>query len=165
MKKVSENLRTNEQNRKLYWLFGQLNIRDADTIADIVSNFTNGRTCHTSELQFIECMELIKWLNDSFKSQQLTKSERIDGMDKNSDEYKKLDRNRKGLIKAIFRWYELRGMVVTMDYVKATACRAAGTDSFNKISPDALTRLYAEFCRKQKAAQEMSKDDFNICMN
>ena len=64
----------------------------------------------------------------------------------------KLDRQRKGVIRAIYRWLELRGVTnASMDYVKAIACRAAKADSFNRISPDALTRVYAEFCHKQES--------------
>lgn len=166
MKKTTpHNPRTNEQNRKLHWLFGQLGITDPDAKSEIIYNFTGGRTCRSRELEFIECMELIKWLDNTLKSQRLTKSERIDQRIDDDPERVKLDKLRKGLIKAIFRWYELRGFSVTMDYVKATACRAAGVERFNRISPSRLTDLYHEFCRKQKAVDEISKDDFSICPN
>jgi hypothetical protein len=167
MKTTPRNPRTNEQNRKLYWLFSQLDIRDKDVIADIVGNFTNGRTVRTSRLDFLECADLIKWLDNTLKNKgkRETTSGRIENTSPESGEYKKLDRLRKGVIKAIFRWYELRGQEVTMDYVKATACRAAGSDGFNGISPARLTDIYHEFCRKQRTVETANGDDVNICMN
>jgi hypothetical protein len=150
---LSNNPRTAQQNRHLHWLFGQLNIHSADAIADIVWSFTEGRTNRTSELQFPECTELIKYLNNILKTTvpRTSRAEKIDTMCEDSEERKRLDRMRKGVIRSIFRWFELQGKVVSMEYVKATACRAAGADSFNTISPKALTRIYHEFCDKQRA--------------
>jgi hypothetical protein len=150
---LSNNPRTMQQNRHLYWLFGQLNIHSADAIADIVWSFTEGRTNRTSELQFLECSELIKYLTNTLRTtaHRATKAEKIDAQCEGSEERERLDKKRKGVIKAIFRWFELQGKVVSMEYVKATACRAAGADSFNTISPEALTRIYHEFCDKQRA--------------
>ena len=77
----------------------------------------------------------------------------------------KLDRQRKGVIRAIYRWLELRGVTnASMDYVKAIACRAAKADSFNRISPDALTRVYAEFCHKQESLSAMRNVELGIAM-
>ena len=67
-----------------------------------------------------------------------------------------LDRKRKGVIRAIFRWLELRGVNASMEYVKAIACRAAKRDRFNDISLGELTRVYAEFCRKQETCSAKS---------
>ena len=44
-----------------------------------------------------------------------------------------------------------------MEYVKAVACRAAGKDRFNDISLGELTRIYAEFCRKQETVGAMAE--------
>jgi len=165
MKAATHNPRTVQQNRHLYWLFGQLGIKDKDAIAEIVWEHTNHRTHHTGELQFIEAMELIRSLESLCKKPRQTTSERIDRMPEDTPERAELDRKRKGLIKAIFRWFELRGVNTTMQYVKAVACRAAGVDNFNDISSAALTRLYAEFCRKQKAVEAMQPNDFEFCMN
>ncbi|MDD4395336.1 MAG: hypothetical protein PHQ33_05570 [Bacteroidales bacterium] len=164
MKQITQNPRTTAQNRKLYWLFGQLNIHDADAIAEIVWSHTNHRTQHTSELSFMECMELIKWLESTLKGSRLSKAELVDAGN-NDKEKDNLDRKRKGLIRAIFRWFELQGKIVTMDYVKGVACRAAGVERFNAISPDALTRLYHEFCRKQKTQETIQEDYFIIYPN
>ena len=165
MKPTTNNPRTAQQNRHLHWLLGQLGIKDRDAIAEIVLDFTNGRTSSTAELGFIECMELIKSLKSLCVSKRQTTSERIDTMVDDAPERAELDRKRKGLIKAIFRWFELQGKVVTMDYVKSVACRAAGVDYFNEISNTSLTRLYAEFCRKQKAVAAMEQDNFEVCLN
>ncbi|HPX59607.1 MAG TPA: hypothetical protein PLL02_04160 [Bacteroidales bacterium] len=139
-------MRTIAQNRKLYWLFSRLNLNE-DAIDALVLETTHGRTSHTSELSFIEAMELIRYLDNIRRS----------GVQKQRESLT-LDRKRKGLIKAIFRWYELQGKQVDMEYVKATACRAAGVDFFNQISEAALTRLYHEFCRKQVAQGEIQRN-------
>lgn len=162
MIKNNPNPRTKEQNRKLYFLFGQLNIKDSDTIAEIVHNATGGRSRHTSQLQFIECMELIKKLEYQcqWKNMRKTVSERIEENGDDSEEYAKLDRKRKGVIKAIFRYMELRCRKVSIEYVKGVACRAAGVERFNQISEASLTRIYAEFCKKQKVLESMNPEDF-----
>jgi len=141
-------MRTLEQNRKLYWLFNRLNLNE-DTVDDIVMEVTRGRSSSTRDLEFIEAMELIKYL---------------EGMlmvgEKKQPTSLSIDRKRKGLIKAIFSWYDRQGKVVDINYVKATACRAAGMDvkDFNKISETTLTRLYAEFCRKQVVQNEIRRE-------
>lgn len=139
-------MRTIQQNRKLYWLFNRLKLNE-DVITSLILEFTHRRTTHTSELSFLEAMDLIKYLQDLNRS----------GGQKQS-ESPTIDKKRKGLIKAIFSWYEKQGKSVDMNYVKATACRAAGVKTFNSISESALTRLYAEFCRKQVAQTEIKRE-------
>lgn len=134
--------RTISQNKKLYWLLNELGLKDS--VADLVSDETNGRTTHTSELTFIECMNLIRRL------EQYTRKPQEQPASSKSD---KLDRKRKGVIRAIFAYGELIGQKWSMDYVKSIATRAAGRDSFNEITEGELTRIYNEFCRKQTAAR------------
>ena len=62
MKTAAPNLRTADQNRKLWWLAGQLGL-DKEAMSDIVYDFTEGRTPHTSELTFLECRDLIDYLS------------------------------------------------------------------------------------------------------
>jgi len=139
-------MRTIQQNKKMYWLFNRLKLNE-DVITALILEFTHGRTIHTSELSFLEAMELIKYLEDLNRSG-----------GKKQSELPTIDKKRKGLIKAIFSWYEKQGKVVDMNYVKATACRAAGVKTFNSISEVSLTRLYAEFCRKQVAQKEIGRE-------
>lgn len=152
MKTLSPNLRTAEQNRKLWWLAGKLGI-DRDTMGEIVISHTNGRTSHSSELSFLEARELIDFLHRTLfpRRSRESSSAKTDKLMPHNPEWVKLDRKRKGVIKAIFRWFELRGQYPTMEYVKSVACRAAQKDSFNDISLGELTRIYAEFCKKQRA--------------
>lgn len=155
MKTATPNLRTTEQNRRLWWLAGQLGL-DREAMADVVLEFTEGRTCHTSELTFLECRELTEFLQGTLigHGRRDSRAERTDRKPDGDPDRVKLDRQRKGVIRAIYRWLELRGVTnASMDYVKAIACRAAKADTFNRISPDALTRVYAEFCHKQEAVQ------------
>ena len=162
---TTTNPRTAQQSRHLYWLFDKLGVTSPDAIAEIVWEHTNHRTHHTSELEFIECMELIRSLESLRKTPRQTQAERIDNKPEDDPERKRLDRLRKGLIKSIFRWYELQGYNITMSYVIGTACRAASVNSFNDISEAALTRLYAEFCRKQKAVAVKGELYEPVCMN
>ncbi len=142
--------RTINQNRKLYWLLNELGLKDS--VADLVSDETGGRTTHTSELTFIECMNLIRRLEQyTRKAQERPK----DGTNKTNgtDKREKMDRKRKGVIKAICAYGELCGLKYSVDYAKSIATRAAGRDSFNEITSGELTRIYNEFCRKQTAAK------------
>lgn len=166
MKTATPNLRTADQNRRLWWIAGQLGI-SREAMADIVLEFTNGRTCHTSELGFLECRELTAFLHNTLTEHKLRENAatRIDQKPDNDPERLTLDRKRKGVIKAIFRWFELRGQQPTMEYVKGVACRAAGKTSFNEISPAELSRIYAEFCKKQKTVEAMMPDDYNFSVN
>ena len=163
---VTPNPRTKEQNRRLWWIAGQLGI-SREAMADIVLEFTNGRTSHTSELSFLECRELTAFLHNTLTEHKLRENAatRIDQKPDNDPERLTLDRKRKGVIKAIFRWFELRGQQPTMEYVKGVACRAAGKTSFNEISPAELSRIYAEFCKKQKTVEAMMPDDFFVSLN
>lgn len=165
MKTLDDNLRTVSQNRILYGLFSKLNITDKLEISDIVYKASNKRTIHTSELTFIECRDLITSLEDVFKRKRDSQSAKVDTMRPDAPEKLSLDKKRKGLIKAIFRWFELQGKVVTIDYVKGVACRAAKVENFNDITSSQLTTLYAEFCRKQRAREVMQSDDWDLCQN
>lgn len=166
METVTKNPRTNAQNRRLWWIAGQLGI-DRESMAEMVLEFTEGRTSHTSELSFLECRELTAFLKGTLNGSSTRKgqSDHIDQKPDNDPERLTLDRKRKGVIKAIFRWFELRGKQPTMEYVKGVACRAAGKTSFNEISPAELSRIYAEFCKKQKTVEAMMPDDYNFSVN
>ena len=142
-KRQADDKRTLNQNRRLYWLLNELGLKDS--VADLVSDETNGRTTHTSELTFIECMNLIRRLEQYTRKAQEKPASR--------NEPNKMDRKRKGVIKAICAYGELCGVKYTVDYAKSIATRAAGSDSFNEISEGELTRIYNEFCRKQTAAR------------
>ena len=166
MKTATPNLRTADQNRKLWWLAGQLGL-DKEAMADVVLEFTEGRTCHTSELTFPECRELTEFLQGTLigHDRRDSRAECTDQKRDGDPDRVKLDRQRKGVIRAIYRWLELRGVTnASMDYVKGIACRAAKADSFNRISPEALSRVYAEFCRKQEAQSEMRNVELGIAM-
>jgi hypothetical protein len=155
MKKTQTNnisLRSIGQNRRMYFLFNHLGIKD-DIKQDLALEYSNNRTDKTSELYYIEAQELINSL------EKLLRKERKQQFGNN------MDKKRKGVIKAIFAWYEAQGRKVSMEYVKATACRAANEEHFNKISGAALTRIYAEFCRKQSAQKTMKELCIDVSKN
>ncbi len=160
---TKQTTRTVAQNRRLHWLFGQLNI-SGEAIEEIAASYSDGRTTHTIELTGKECDMLIGDLQKMLDKRRLSRSENIE-VNGTDAARATLDRKRKKVIGAIFRWFELRGQKPTMDYVKAVACRAAGAESFNKISPEALNRIYHEFSRKQKVQREMQMNDFTIINN
>lgn len=142
-KRQADDKRTLNQNRRLFWLLNELGLKDS--VADLVSDETNGRTTHTSELTFIECMNLIRRLEQYTRKAQEKPASRS-----TSD---RMDKKRKGVIKAICAYGELNGVKYTVDYAKSMACRAASRDKFNEITEGELTRIYNEFCRKQTAAR------------
>ena len=141
----NNDLRTPEQNRKLHYLCSRLGI-DKETLQTMVWNYTAQRTTRSKEMYKHECQSLIDFLSETANPnrERRTAAGRADVMT--------IDRKRKGVIKAIFAHLEQQGMQPTMEYVKAIACRAAGKDDFNKLSPAELSRIYAEFCKKQRVA-------------
>ena len=141
-----KSLRTNEQNRKLHYMCKALRI-NKDMLEGMVLDYTNGRTEHSSQMFKDECADMLNFLDRTLKP----KSERRTGAGK--ADFVTLDRKRKGVLKAIFAYCESQGMQPSMEYVKSIACKAGGKDDFNKLSPAELSRIYAEFCKKQKAAQ------------
>lgn len=165
MNTLENNLRTLSQNKRLHALFTKLNITDKLQISEIVYDASNKRTIHSSELTFIECRDLITSLEEIFKRKRESQSAKIDNMRPEAPEKISLDKKRKGLLKSIFRWFELQGKVVTIDYVKGVACRAAKVENFNDITSSQLTTLYAEFCRKQRAREVMRPEDFDLSLN
>ena len=142
-KRQADDKRTLNQNRRLYWLLNELGLKES--VADLVSDETGARTTHTSELTFIECMNLIRRLEQYIRKPQ----EKPTPQSKQN----RMDKKRKGVIKAICAYGELCGVKYTVDYAKSIATRAAGRDSFNEITEGELTRIYNEFCRKQTAAR------------
>lgn len=142
MKTISNNPKTVEQVRHLFFLFNKLNITNENR-ADLVYSYTNGRKESVKDLDFIEAQTMIRRLTDLTRKGTHYREDKPD-----------MDKKRKGVIKAIFRYLELKQHPANMDYVKAIACRAAGCDYFNEISEDALTRIYNEFCRKQHTVTE-----------
>lgn len=61
-----------------------------------------------------------------------------------------MDRARKRLIAAIGAWLRTLNYTENIANIKAIACRAAGTDDFNRISKERLTSLYYAFVNKTK---------------
>ena len=135
---------SNGQRRSLFYIFKSMKFND-EMRHDFVSDDTNGRTDSMKELGYIEAQEMIRYLKE------------LNSMPQTRKYRSELDRYRKGVIKAISRYFESRGKTdVSMDYIKSTAIRAAGivptgmiSHDFNRIPEATLTRIYNEFCRKQ----------------
>lgn len=132
------------QRRSLFYIFKSMKFND-EMRHDFVSDYTNGRTDSMKELGYIEAQEMIRYLKE------------LNSMPQTRKYKSELDQYRKGVIKAISRYFESRGKTdVSMDYIKSTAIRAAGivptgmiSHDFNRIPEATLTRIYNEFCRKQ----------------
>ena len=138
---------TEQQRKHIYFLLNRLSLTK-EFGDEMCPEWTDGRTWKISELQFIDAMHIIKYLNGLLTNPREPKDRYTEQMDK----------KRKGLIKAVFRWYELQGKEPSMKYVLGTICKAGGVSNINDLTLTDLHRLYAEFCRKQKAQVGMSKD-------
>lgn len=131
------------QRRSLFYIFKEMKFDD-DMRHDFISDYTDGRTGSMKELGYIEAQSMIRYLKELNRMPQTRK-------------YKsESDRLRKGVIKAIGQYFKDCGKDVGIDYIKATAIRAAGlvptgmtSHDFNRIPDATLTRIYNEFCRKQ----------------
>lgn len=139
------------QRRSLFYIFKSMKFND-EMRHDFVSDYTNGRTDSMKDLGYIEAQDMIRYLKE------------LNSMPQTRKYKSELDRYRKGVIKAISRYFESRGKTdVSMDYIKSTAVRAAGmvptgmiSHDFNRIPEATLTRIYNEFCRKQSVASVRS---------
>ena len=132
------------QRRSLFYIFKNMKF-DEDMRHDFISDYTDGRTDSLKELGYIEAQSMIRYLQELNRMPQTRK-------------YKsEPDRLRKGVIKAIGRYFDKCGRTdISLDYIKSTAIRAAGivptgmiSHDFNRIPEATLTRIYNEFCRKQ----------------
>ena len=139
------------QRRSLFYIFKSMKFND-EMRHDFVSDYTNGRTDSMKDLGYIEAQDMIRYLKE------------LNSMPQTRKYKSELDRYRKGVIKAISRYFESRGKTdVSMDYIKSTAIRAAGivptgmiSHDFNRIPEATLTRIYNEFCRKQHVSSVRS---------
>ncbi len=143
METIEKDTMTDEQRRSLFFNFKALGFDD-DGRHCFVSDFTDGRTDSLKDLGYIEAQDMLRYLQELRRNPQ----ER-----KRRDD---LDRKRKGVMRAIGEYFKRCGIEASEEYIKATAVRAAGiaptgciSHDFNRISADALTRIYNEFCRKQ----------------
>jgi hypothetical protein len=152
-KKVAFNPCTQEQRRRIFWLCGRIgiNMQDVALRGMLIREWTNGRAIGMSSLEFIDAMNVIKYLESIMRKSQREPKDRY------TDE---MDKKRKGLIKAVFRWLEQQGKAPDMKYVLGIICRAGCVSNINELSEEALSRLYAEFCRKQTAQQAMNQEGF-----
>lgn len=62
---------------------------------------------------------------------------------------------RRRVIAAVGAWLRVTGRTENIDIIKAIACRAAGTETFNKITVSRLRDIYHEFSRKAKTAHQI----------
>ena len=139
------------QRRSLFYIFKAMKFNE-EMRHDFIYDYTNGRTNSMKNLDYLEAQEMIRYL------QELKRQPR-------ERKYKsELDRYRKGVIKAIGKYYEGCGLDASLDYIKSTAIRAAGivptgmiSHDFNRIPEATLTRIYNEFCRKQSVAKAKNK--------
>lgn len=161
--RVKDSKMTAEQRRKLFWLFKEMRFDDDDR-HNFISSWTEGRTASLTGLGFMEAMDMIRQLEETMRMPQEHKRQPEGGT-------ATMDRKRKGVIKAIFAYLERCGMAPTMDYVKGVAVRASGIaqtgdtgHDFNRIPASALTRIYNEFCAKQRVKD--TKDAIPVfCLN
>lgn len=152
---------TAEQRRKLFWLFKKMRFDDDDR-HNFISSWTDGRTDSMTGLSFIDAMDMIRQLEDANRQPQWHKKE---------PGAETMDRKRKGVLKAVAEYLKRCGMEPSPEYVKSVAVRASGiaptgdtNHDFNRIDAGSLTRIYNEFCRKQRV--RIVKEEIPvICLN
>lgn len=154
MKTVSTSTITSSQNRHLHYLLYIMGIMEQK--AELVLATTHGRTAHSSEMTFLEAVDLINYLEDFYR-----RDIRFSKKGGRED----LDRKRKGLIRAVFEWYKSQNKEVSMEYVLATICRAGKVSHINELTAGQLTRLYAEFIRKQQVQEVVVGEYFVLQKN
>lgn len=149
---------TPDQRRKLFFIFAAVGFDD-EARHDFIEDFTDGATRSLSEVDFITARNMIRYLDELRRKPQTRKQN------------DSLDRKRKGVIRSIYAYLENRGIKSpSIDYVKGIAIRAAGivptgmvSHDFNRISGEALTRIYNEFCAKQTV--QKAKPEIYISLN
>lgn len=102
----------------------------AENRADIISTFTHGRTSSAKNLNPSEINSL------------------CDFFERNSKDV--LDQKRKRVIASIFGVFNKMNKKVSIEYVKAIACRASKYEKFNDIPSSRLDSLYNAFLNAQK---------------
>lgn len=100
--------------------------------AEIIYNFTGGRTQSARELTKAEITALCQSLKNTSQ---------------NSAE---MDKKRKRLLAAIFGVFKKMNKQPSIEYVKALACRAAKVERFNDIPSERLNSLYNAFIHAQR---------------
>lgn len=81
-----------------------------------------------------------------------------------SPELAEADKWRKRLIAAIGGWLKAMNKEGGINAIKSIACRAAGVNNFNRITPERLRSLYYAFQKKQKDlafAEQLTADELN----
>ncbi|GAA4156744.1 hypothetical protein GCM10022217_16060 [Chryseobacterium ginsenosidimutans] len=98
--------------------------------ADVINLYTGGRTSSAKELTPFEIQALCDTITENSQNT--------------------LDKKRKRVLASIFGVYKKMNKQVSIEYVKAHACRAAKVDDFNKIPPSRLDSIYNAFLKAQK---------------
>ncbi|WP_312388720.1 hypothetical protein [Chryseobacterium sp.] len=101
--------------------------------SECIRLFTSGRTASAKELTPFELQSLCDTLAENSKDV--------------------MDKKRKRVLASIFGLYKLMNKTVTIEYVKAHACRAAKVEDFNKIPSSRLDSIYNAFLKAQKDLQ------------
>ncbi|MBL7879450.1 MAG: hypothetical protein JNN23_06265 [Chryseobacterium gambrini] len=114
--------------KKLMTLMSKAGV--ADHRAEVIEKFTQGRTSSARQLTGLELESLCQFFET------------------NNNE--SLDKKRKRVIAALFGLFNKMNKTVSMEYVKAIACRASKYESFNDIPASRLDSLYNAFLNAQK---------------
>ncbi len=114
--------------KKLMTLMSKAGV--AEHRAVVIEKFTQGRTTSARQLNATELESLCQFFET------------------NNNE--SLDKKRKRVIAALFGMFKKMNKNVSMEYVKAIACRAARYEAFNDIPASRLNSLYNAFLNAQK---------------
>lgn len=142
MKKITEN------QRKMIMAMCTKQGIDDELRADIAFQFSTGRTTHVSQLSSAEAADLITRLKQNQSQTDTT-----------------ADVWRKRLMAAIGEYLRVYNYTENAQTIKATACRAAGVDDFNKIPTDRLRGLYNAFKNYTRDHRTVAKVDEELTAN
>lgn len=114
----------------------------------LISNITQGKCKRLSEMSEEQYLDLIDFMTSSINKKQSQQSSDIDKL-------------RKRVIASIFGYFKLKGVNVSIDYVKSIAVKAAGNNckSFNTITSSRLRAIYEEFRNKQKVIKNIEEEE------
>lgn len=125
---------------KFYVLLKQMGIATEDK-RDFIIDYTDGVTDSLTEL----------WEKyPAFYLDMIRHMEGVVKQIKSNSHNSEMDKLRKRVIAAIGGYYKQIGQENNIEYIKATACKATGYKSFNRIPKERLRNVYNAFTKMQK---------------
>lgn len=119
---------------------------DADSKRAIVASYGHESSKDMSDAQLVDAIA------------------KLTGQKLKTDADADADRWRKRVMAVVGAWLRRGNYNESADNIKAIACRAAGTESFNRITTSKLRAIYYEFVQKNAVASQVQnlKHEFEV---